>query len=140
MSAEQNKAVVRRWLAEVWGKGNLAVVDELAGSGFVWHWSSPAFGSDREGYKQFLAMDFDAFDDVSCSTEDVVAEGDRVASRWTWRGTHKKEYMGAAPTGKQVALTGICVNRFADGKIVEEWCEMDMMGMMQQLGAASPPA
>ena len=139
MSVEENKVLARRWLEEVWGKGSAAVVDGLAGDDFVWHWAPPGVGSDREGYKQFLRMDFEAFANVSCATEDIVAEGDRVASRWTWRGTHKGEFMGVAPTGKQVALTGMCINRFAGGKIVEEWGEMDMMGMMQQLGAVPPP-
>jgi len=120
MSVEQNKALARRWLEEVWGKGSEAAVDEIAGDDFVWHWAPPGVGSDRAGYKQFLKMDFEAFGDVSCATEDIVAEGDRVASRWTWRGTHKGEFMGVAPTGKQVAMTGICINRFAGAKIVEE--------------------
>ena len=138
MTARRNKALVRRWLEEVWGKGNLAVVDEMAGADFVWHWAPPGVGNDREGYKRFLKLDFEAFADVSCATEDIVADGDRVASRWTWRGTHKGGFMGVAPTGKQVVLTGICINRFVGGKIVEEWGEMDMMGMMQQLGAVPP--
>ena len=139
MSTEQNKALVRRWLEEVWGQGSAAAVDELAADDFVWHWAPPGVATDREGYKQFLRMDFEAFADVSCATEDIVAEGDRVASRWTWRGTHKGEFMGVAATGKQVALSGICINRFVGGKIVEEWGEMDMMGVMQQLGAIPPP-
>ena len=140
MSIEQNKDLARRWLEEVWGKGNVATVDELAGADFVWHWAPPGLSADREGYKQFVRMECDAFADVSCATEDVVAEGDKVAGRWTWRGTHKGEFMGVAPTGKQVTLTGICINRVVDGKIVEEWGEMDMLGLMQQLGAVPPPS
>ncbi len=140
MSVEQNKDLARRWLEGVWGKGNAALVDELAGTDFVWHWAPPGLASDREGYKQFLRMDFEAFADVSCTIEDVVAEGDKVAGRWTWRGTHKGEFMGVAPTGTRVTLTGIGINRIVDGKIVEEWCEMDMLGLMQQLGAVPPPS
>ena len=59
--------------------------------------------------------------------------------RWTWRATHKGEYMGIAPTGKQVTLTGIAISRVVDGKTVEEWGEMDNLGMMQQLGVVPPP-
>ena len=140
MSVEQNKDLDRRWLEEVWGKGNVATVDELAGADFVWHWAPPGLAADREGYKEFVRMEFDAFADVSCVAEDVVAEGDKVAGRWTWRGTHKGEFMGVAPTGKQVTLTGICINRVVDGKIVEEWGEMDMLGLMQQLGAVPSPS
>ena len=139
MSTEQNKALTRRWLEEVWGEGSSATVDELAADDFVWHWAPPGVATDREGYKQFLRMDFEAFADVSCVAEDIVAEGDKVASRWTWRGTHKGEFMGVAATGKPVVMTGIGINRIAGGKIAEEWCEMDMMAMMQQLGAIPPP-
>ncbi len=140
MSVEQNKDLARRWLEGVWGKGNVALVDELAGTDFVWHWAPPGLASDREGYRQFIRMNFEAFADVSCATEDVVAEGDKAAGRWTWRGTHKGEFMGVAPTGTRVTLTGIGINRIVDGKIVEEWCEMDMLGLMQQLGAVPPPS
>jgi len=140
MSVEQNKDLARRWLEEVWGKGNMATVDELAGADFVWHWAPPGLAANREGYRQFVRMEFDAFADVSCAAEDVVAEGDKVAGRWTWRGTHNGEFMGVAPTGRQVTLTGICINRVVGGKIVEEWGEMDMLGLMQQLGAVPPPS
>jgi steroid delta-isomerase-like uncharacterized protein len=140
MSVEENKDLSRRWLEGIWGKGNLATVDELAGAGFVWHWAPVGVAGDREGYKQFVRMNFAAVSDVSSVTEDIVAEGDKVASRWTWRATHKGEFMGVPPTGKQMTLTGMCINRIVDGKIVEEWGEMDMLGVMQQLGAAPPPS
>jgi predicted ester cyclase len=80
-------------------------------------------------------MNFAAFGDVRC-----IAEGDKVVVRWTWRATHNKgEYMGIAPTGKQVTLAGITISRVVDGKTVEEWGEMDNRGMMQQLGVVPPP-
>jgi predicted ester cyclase len=66
---------------------------------------------------------------------DLVAEGDKVAIRWSWRGIHKGEYMGIAPTGKQVTMTGISILRIVGGKIVEEWGESDNLGFMEQLGA-----
>ena len=70
--------------------------------------------------------------------EDMIAEGDRVVSRWTMRSTHKGEWMGIAPTGKQVMITGISIHRIAGGKIVEDWANADELGMMQQLGAVPP--
>jgi steroid delta-isomerase-like uncharacterized protein len=140
MSVEEKKDLARRWLEEVWGKGSVAAVDELAGRDFVWHWAPPGLATDRDGYRQFVKMDFAAFADVSSATEDIVAEGDKVAARWTWRGTHKGEFMGVAATGKRVTMTGICINRIVGGKIVEEWGEMDMLGLMQQLGAVPPPS
>jgi len=134
MSVEQNKALGRRWVEEIWGKGNLAAIDEIYATKFIWNWAPPGVTPDREGYKQIVTMNFAAFADVKCTLEDVIAEGDKVVVRWTWRGTHKGEYMGIAPTGKQVTLTGIGIVRIEGGKALEEWGEMNMMGMMQQLG------
>lgn len=140
MSLEKNKALARRWLEQVWSKGNLAELDELYAANFVWHWAPPGVASNREGYRQFVTANFAAFSDVRCPAEEIVAEGDKVVVRWTWRATHKGEYMGIAPTGKQITMTGICILRIADGKIAEEWGEMDMLGMMQQLGAVPSPS
>jgi predicted ester cyclase len=78
--------------------------------------------------------------DVHSTTEDMVAEGDKVAIRWTWRGTHNKgEHIGVTPTGKQAMITGISILRIAGGKIVEEWGEMDTLGFMEQLGVFPTP-
>ena len=139
MSIEENKALVRRLMEEVWDKGSLAAIDELYATDFVWRWALPGMAPNREGYKQCVTMNFAAFAEVHCTVEDIVAEGDKVALRWTWGGTHKGKYMGIAPTGKQVTLTGIVISRIVGGKNVEEWGEMDMLGMMQQLGAVPPP-
>ena len=140
MSLEENKALARRSVEEIWGKGNLDTVDVLYADDFVWHWAPPGVASNREGYKQFVTASFAAFSDVRCPVEDILAEGDKVVVRWIWRATHKGEYMGIAPAGKQVKLTGITISRVVDGKAVEEWGEMDMLGMMQQLGAVPPPS
>ena len=138
MSLEEDKALARRAVEEIWGKGSLDTVDELYAPDFVWHWAPPGVATNREGYKQFVTANFASFGDVRCDTEDVVAEGDKVVVRWTWRATHKGEYMGIAPTGKQITMTGISISRVVDGKTVEEWGEIDMLGMMQQLGAVPP--
>jgi len=76
--------------------------------------------------------------DRQSTVEDQIAEGDKVMTRWTYRGTHKGDLMGIAPTDKQVTVTGICIDRIVGGKIVEEWGEMDNLGMMQQLGVVPP--
>jgi len=133
MSIEENKALARRWNEEIWSKGNLAAVDELLATNFVFNYPAPGLAPDREGYKQTVTMA--SFANIQSVIEDMVAEGDKVAVRWTWRGTHKGEYMGIAPTGKQVTITGISILRIVGGKIVEEWGEMDNLGMMQQLEA-----
>ena len=139
MSVEENKAVELRFFEEVVNKGNLAVIDELVVANFVDRCALPGVAPDREGYKQFFAMARSAFPDFHSTLEDMIAEGDKVVQRFTVRGTHKGEWMGIAPTGKQIEVGGIAIHRLADGKIVEDWASMDMLGMMQQLGVAPPP-
>ena len=137
MSLEENKAIARRYGEEAFGEGNLAVSDELLSPDYVHH--VPGVAPDREGRKQLISMLHTAFPDTRLTVEDMVAEGNKVASRWTWVGTHKGKYMGIAPTGKQVTLTGISIHCIEGGKIVESWDEVDNLGMMQQLGVVPPP-
>jgi predicted ester cyclase len=75
------------------------------------------------------------FPELQQTLDDQIAEGDKVVNRWTARGTHRGAYMGFAPTGKSLTFTGITIFSFAQGKIVEQWVEQDMMGFMRQLGA-----
>jgi steroid delta-isomerase-like uncharacterized protein len=137
---EANKALTRRFYEEGWNQGNLAVFDELLASNHVLHdpgFPEPIHG--LEGFKQYYASYRTAFPGNQLTVEDYIAEGDTVVSRWTGRGTHKGDLMGIAPTGKQVTVTGISIQRIANGKIVEEWSNYDMLGMLQQLGVASMP-
>jgi len=133
MSIEENKAVARRWNDEIWNKGNLAAIDELMASNFVWRNAPPGMASDLEGFKQYVAS-LSSFSEVKCVTEDMVAEGEKVAVRWTWSGKHTGEYMGIAPTAKQTTMTGISIIHIVGGKITEEWDEQDNLGFMAQLG------
>jgi predicted ester cyclase len=84
-------------------------------------------------------MSRSALPDFHSTLEDMIAEGDKVAERFTGRGTHKGEWMGIAPTGKQVTIQGMAIHRITDGKIVENWTNMDMLGVMVQLGVVPPP-
>lgn len=136
MSTEENKVLGRRWIEEIWGKGNLAVVDEILASNFVFHYAPPGVAPDREGYKQTLTMYRTSSPDMHYTVDDMVAEGDKVAIRWAGKGTHRGDLMEIAPTGKKVTITGISIIRIAGGKIVEEWTEQDMLGVLQQLGVA----
>ena len=133
--SEANKALVRRFYEEVLEKGNLTLVDELFASNYVYH--EPTVGEVKgpEGIKQLAAMYRTAFPDLRMRIEDLVAEGDKVVSRWTGRGTHLGELMGVAPTGKQMTVTGMVISRIIGGKFVEDWENYDTLGMMQQLGA-----
>jgi predicted ester cyclase len=89
-----------------------------------------------EGFKQWAGAMFEPyFSDGAIDVDDLVAEGDKVAVRWTWSGTHAGEFFGIPPTGRQIAITGTSIHRFADGQFVESWVSYDMMGFMQQLTA-----
>jgi len=137
MSAEKNKAIMRRIVEEAFNKGNLAVVDECTAADYVLHTTPETKGP--EGVKQFVTMIRKAFPDTHQTIEDMVAEGDMVAHRYTWTGTFKGEMMGIAPTGKKLTITMAGFTRFAGGKQVEGWAYGDMLAFYQQLGI-KPPA
>lgn len=139
MSVEENKTIERRYMEEVWTKGNLAAVDELVSTNYVDHNPMPDVSPDLQGLKQFVTVVRAAFPDWYATTEDMIAEGDKVVVRFTGRGTHKGEFMGIPATGKQLTMMAIAIHRIAGGKIVENWLQADMLGMMQQLGAVPPP-
>jgi len=135
---ETNKALFRRWGVEGMNKGNIALFDEIYGD-CVYH--APAIGElKREAFKQWVASTFSAFPDGHYTIEDQVAEGDKVATRWTLTATHRGELMGMAPTGRRVTTSGMSIDRIVDGKIVEEREEWDTFGWMQQLGAGTESA
>jgi steroid delta-isomerase-like uncharacterized protein len=132
--SEQNKHVVRRAIEEVYNQGNLDVVEELVSRDFVAHVASENMYGPA-GMKQFVASLREAFPDLRMTIDDQIAEGDRVVTRWTARGTHTGSFQGIPPTGKQGTITGIDIDRFAGGKAVECWTNADYLGLMQQLGA-----
>lgn len=138
MSAEQNKALIRRGFEEGMNQHNLSVFDGLLAPNYVNH-NMPAPAPGPEGMKQVLAMFLTAFPDFQVTIEDAIAEGDRVATRGTWRGTHKGDFMGIPATGKSVSVSYCDIWRFENGKAVENWVQMDMLGLMQQLGVAPGP-
>ena len=134
MSSEQNKKIVRRLIEEPW-KGNLSVVDELIDSKYVGYDPSipePLRGPD--GFKENVATYLAAYSDARITVDEQIAEGDKVATRWTGRGTHDGDLMGVGPTGKQVTVSGLTFSRIANGKVVEEYTNWDTFGMMQKLG------
>ena len=138
MSTEENKAMIRRVWEEVFNKGNLAVADEIMATNYVYHGSGGQEFKGPEGFKQLITMFRTAFPDLRITVEDMFAEGDKVAHRATIRGTHKGDFMGIAPTGKQVTIAAIVISRFVGGKEVEAWANLDQLAMMQQMGIAPP--
>lgn len=143
MSTEDNKALARRLVEEIWNQGSVALIDELYAASFTHH--DPAFPmfQTREGYKQWVSEARTAFPDLHLTIEDMVAEGDLVVSRWTFRGTNTGDLATPMPipaTGKPVTITGITISRLAAGKVAQDWHQGDMMGFMQQLGLIPVPA
>jgi predicted ester cyclase len=141
MSAEENKAVLRREVEELYNHtGNLDVVEEIFSPDYVSH--EPTSGEVRgiEGARQFAATFREAFPDLQNTIEDMVAEGDRVAMRFRGSGTHLGETEAfGSPTGNRMEITGISIERISEGKVVESWDNYDAMGMMQQLGFIPSP-
>lgn len=132
---EQNRALARRFYEEVVGQRRLDLIDELVAPTFVEHEEFPGLAPGREGVKQFFGMFLEAFSDMHFHIKDMIAEGDRVVARITMHGTHDGEFMGMAPTGKEISVKTIDILRFADGKVVEHWGVTDQVSMMEQLGA-----
>lgn len=131
-----NKQIARRLIDEVWGKRNLDAIDELVSPDYVGHEpTQPKPIRGPAGFREFVGVYLTAFPDGRITIEDQVAEGDRVATRWTGRGTHTGDLMGITPTGKEVTVSGLTIDRLADGKIVESWQLFDALGMLVQLGA-----
>ena len=140
MSTEQNKALARRMVEEIFNRGNTSKADEFLAPDFVEREElPPGIPRDREGVKQLTTIFRSAFPDFKVTIDDLVAEGDKVVIRATWSGTQKGEFMGVPPTGKSISIGVIDIIRIAEGKYVEHWGIMDSMAMMQQLGATPAP-
>jgi steroid delta-isomerase-like uncharacterized protein len=138
--SEENKALARREIEEVFTQGNLEVADEIYAADFVDHDLSLSWDiHGPEEMKEYVGMYRSAFPDLRVTLEDQVAEGDKVVNRWTARGTHRGEYMGASPSGKEVEFTGIHISRIARGKLAESWQNYDALGLMQQIGIIPTP-
>jgi steroid delta-isomerase-like uncharacterized protein len=134
MSTPENKAIIRRLFEEGLSTGDMALLDEIVAQDFTLHGAPPGLPSGREGLKLLVGMFRSAFPDYRDSIEDLVAEGDKVVVRWTFRGTHTGDFQGIPATGKHVKTTGISIFRVDDGKIKDDWTIIDMVGLLQQLG------
>jgi steroid delta-isomerase-like uncharacterized protein len=139
LMSEENKAIETRFIEEVLNQKNLAAADELVAEDVVELDPFPGQEQGREGLKEVLGMLFAAFPDQKWTIEELIAEGDKVVNRFTWRGTHRGDFMGIPPTGKQVEVKGVVIDRIAQGKIADTRILMDNLGLMQQLGAVPAP-
>jgi steroid delta-isomerase-like uncharacterized protein len=130
--SEANKALVRLLVEELQVKHDLSAIDRYCSPSFIDHDDE----SDREGAKAFFEMFFAAFPDLTAEIHDQVAEGDRVATRKTFRGTHKGEFFGVPASDRRINVQVIDIQRIVDGKVTDHWSAMDTVAVMQQIGAA----
>ena len=140
MSTEEIKALVHRYFEE-WNRGKaaaMAVIDEVCATDFVCHRGTGEVVHGLKDWKQANSKFYDTFPDNHLTLDDMVAEGDKVAYRWTLTGTHKGEFEGIPPTNKKVTVWAISISRIAGGKIVEDWSRVDTLGLMQQFGVVPP--
>lgn len=135
----ESKEIMRRYFVEFSETKDLDLIDELLADDYVTYTPMPGLGNDREANMQMLAMYAEALSDFEVTLEDVLAEGDLAAARWTVRATHQGELMGVAPTGERVEISGHTIIRIRDGKITEEWNIADVRGLMTQIGAVAAP-
>jgi steroid delta-isomerase-like uncharacterized protein len=134
MSAEQNKSIVRRWVEEGWNKGNAALIDELFTPNFYQHETGPETVTSSAALKQFHAGYLAAIPDMQFTIDDLVAEGDRVVWRFKASGHQNGPLMGVPASGKAVAVTGIVIFRFEGSRMAEAWLNLDVLGLLQQVG------
>jgi steroid delta-isomerase-like uncharacterized protein len=137
---DANMRIIKRLFEEPWS-GDFEAIDEFVSPDYVGHDPSepePTRGPD--GVKAFVERYRTAFEGTRITVDDQFADGDKVATRWTARGTHTAEIAGIAPTGKDVTVSGLTISRFAGGKVVEEWTTWDTLGLLVQLGAIPEPA
>lgn len=132
--AHHEKSIVRKFY-EILSTGDLDAADKVVAADYVNHNAVPGQTQGLEGYKQAVTSLRTAFADLSFTIEDQVAEGEKVASRYLVRGTHKGEFLGIAATGKTVAWSAQVLQRVADGKVQESWLQWDQLALLKQLGA-----
>jgi steroid delta-isomerase-like uncharacterized protein len=141
MSTETNKAMARRVWEEIFSRGNLAVADEIFSANFIDSGPAtlPGLPQGPESIKIIVSVYRNAFPDLNITVDEQFAEDDKVVTRWTSRGTHLGELAGIPPTGKSVSISGVSIDRFAGGLIVESWGIFDQYSMLQQLGVIPKP-
>ncbi len=140
MSTEHDKAVIARVADEVWNRGNLDVIDEIAAPETRYHGPHMPGGSGSRGdWRTAIARYRSAFPDSHVVFDELLACGDRIIGRWRATGTQTGPLPGLEPTGMPIAISGITIYRMTDGRIVEAWEQLDLLGMWQQLGMFPKP-
>lgn len=139
MGETDNRALLERYIAEVWGQGDLGALDRFLADGFRRHVSPGSEPLDRDGQVERLRVIRSAFPDITITLEDAVVEGDRIAFRSTLRGTHRGTLLGISPTGRSVEVGLVDIVRVEGGRFAEQWGGPDMLDLVRQLGASISP-
>ena len=139
MSVSENEELYRRVTQDAFSKGDLSVIDEVVSSDFQEHEPAPGVRSGRDGVKDIVGMMRTAFPDLRVRIDETFGVGDQLCARATFMGTNTGSFMGNPPTGKPVEWEAIDVIRSRDGRIVEHWGQMDMIGLFTQLGLMQMP-
>jgi steroid delta-isomerase-like uncharacterized protein len=135
MSDEKLHAILVRYYEEIWNQGRLEVCDELIAPDYVNHSApQPGLPPGPAGAKQIVAGVRRAFPDLHYTIEDMVLGGEKAALRTTMRGTHRGEFFGVAPTGRQVEVQELQIEHLRDGQIVAHWHLIDELGLRRQIG------
>jgi steroid delta-isomerase-like uncharacterized protein len=136
----EHVALIRRFYTQAWGMGNYAVCDDVFHEDYLRHDARPGDAPGPEGQKQVAEAFRAALPDLVWQIDVLFGDGEYVCGRWTATGTHEGTWAGIEPTGRTVRFSGTNIFRFADGKVAELWNHRDDLGLMQQLGAATPPS
>ena len=136
--SEQNKAAARRFFEEVFNRHNLNAIDDVCAPDVVDHGAMPGQGPGTKGIKDIFAVYLKAFPDMRVTVDEVIAEGDTVAVRFSGDGTHKGELFGTAATGKKITFHGIDFLHFRNGKVAEVWHQGDDAIALMQIGVKPP--
>jgi steroid delta-isomerase-like uncharacterized protein len=134
MTTVENKKVIAAFVEDVINQGRLDRADDLVAVDFVELDPLPGQQQGREGLKDVIGGMRAAFPDLHWVLDEVVAEGDKVVSRFTWTGTHRATFLGIPSTGRKVTVKGVVIDRLAEGKMADSRILMDTLGLLQQLG------
>ncbi len=140
MSTEENKALVRRLYQEIFNEKRLSAIDDYFAPDVIDETLPPGSPGGIEGVRMTMTAFLMAFPDLQLTIEEMVAEGNKVVTRWTFRATHAGDSLGMPATGKHVTLPGVSIVRLEGGKSVENWVTFDQLNMLQQPGLAPLPA
>jgi len=131
---ESNKKIVRQFF-EYFSKGDVTQIENLWGPDYKFHYPGRTNTLGKKESQDLIRQYHSAFPDMKFTIEDQIAEGEMVVTRISVSGTHKGDFMGIVPSNKKISATGIASHKIQNNKIVEEWTEFDMLGIMKQIGA-----